>query len=155
MKTITSKLIFCIIFTLSIVKGSEPYFTYDILEPDRIGCAWIITHFLDTGAIIHYIPKDSTLANAEGFDIPSSRYRRYPRMSATKSIVYFNKVTDIRALRIAQLMDQIELGYWGAGKSKEAEELEMVLWETIRSDLELDSILIKSFHSLDSVSQVN
>jgi hypothetical protein len=141
-----------VLLTCAIVSVAGDFYTYPVLEPDRLGCMWMIARHVDTTAVFTLVPKDSVAPGKDPLDIPASTYRRYPRMSATMSVAHFNKIKDAHALRIGTLMNHIELGFWGAGKSDDAAKLEQALWEIVRTESDTAEAITKAFAVLDSVA---
>lgn len=130
---------------------SGDYYTTRILEPDRIGTAWIILKFVDTAAVFHFIERDSIIKGATPFDIPSAKYRRYPRYSATMSVIRIHKIKDSKALKLAEVIDEIELDFWGADKSEKARKFEADIMKIVEENKDLYLALEKAFEYIDAV----
>ncbi len=144
-------LIFTLIVTFIVPVYSGDYYTTKILEPDRIGTAWIISKFVDTAAVFLFVDRDSTVKDATPFDTPSARYRRYPRHSATMSVVRMHKIQDQKAHKLAEVIDEIELDFWGADKSEKARKFETEIMKIVEENKDLHQALKKAFEYIDAV----
>ena len=100
------------------------YYSDNLMEPDKIGTAWLIKRYVDTSAVFHFVPKDSTKDNAIPFDLPNSKYRRYPRMSASMSVIKFHNIKDPKAKQFALLMDEMLLDEMLAEEAMHAKKSE-------------------------------
>jgi len=139
-----------VILCFNFVKSGD-YYTTDLLEPDRISSAWIIKKFVDTSAVFHFTKRDSVISGGISFDIPSSRFRRYPKYSTAMSIVKFHKITDDRAIKLAELINEIELNNWGTQKSEQASKLNDDLLRLIEGNKDLHKVLREAFVYLENM----
>lgn len=143
-------LIASIIMVLITQAYPGDYYTTGILEPDRIGTAWMISKFVDTTAVFHFVERDSIIKGATPFDTPSARYRRYPRYSTTMSVVRIHKIKDQKALKLAKIIDEIELDFWGADKSEKARKVKADLMKIVEENKDLYLALERAFEYINA-----
>lgn len=136
-------IIFFCLFPLSLF--AKDYYSENLMEPDKIGTAWMFKYYVDQEANFIFVAKDSTVKGAIAFDLPKAKYRRYPRYSSCMSVIKFHNIKNERAMKLARLIDEIELDFWGAEKSAEARELELELLKIIEEEKDPQEILRKGF----------
>lgn len=141
--------IIIILFCLNGITLSKTYYTTNILEPDRIATAWILKHFVDTSASFVFMEKDSIPLDSMTFDLPSSKYRRYPQYSSTMSVIKFHKIKDYKAIKVAQIINEIELDFWAGQKSEKAKWLEKDIREIVEKSASTTDALKKAFVYID------
>jgi hypothetical protein len=142
---------FCVVCLMPLLVLSGDYYSNDIFEPDKVAFVWMIKKFVDKDARFYFLGKDSTKANATAFDLQSAKYRRYPKYSTTMSVVKIHKINDPKAIKLANLIDEIELDFWGSQKSEKAKNVERRLRSLFDNEKNADSVVVKSLKYLNSI----
>ena len=85
--------------------------TWQDVGVDRMGCAWLITRFVDPDAEFLFVVPDARdlPENAEPFDIPGTRLSHHQGHSSFHTIVLEYRLTDPTLLRIAQMIDEADV----------------------------------------------
>ena len=138
-------LLWCMVGKLT----ADDYYMDNILEPDRIATAWMIREYVDSSAVFHFVKKNSSIKGAISIDRPDSKYRRYPKCSATMRVVAIHKIKDQRALALAKAIDEIELDFWGAQMSPEAKKLKSDLMAIVEQSATLNEALDSTFRYIN------
>lgn len=85
--------------------------TWQDVGVDRMGCAWLITRFIDPDAEFLFVAAEARELpeNAEPFDIPGTRLSHHQGHSSFHTIALEYQLTDPALLRIAQMVDEADI----------------------------------------------
>lgn len=85
--------------------------TWEIVGIDRMGCAWLIRHFIDKDAEFMFIPAGQALLpeDAEGFDVPGVRLSHYRGHCTFHTMLREYQLTDPILQRIARIIDEADI----------------------------------------------
>ena len=85
--------------------------TWQNVGVDRMGCAWLITRFVDPDAEFLFVAAGARElpSDAEPFDIPGTRLSHHQGHSSFHTIVLEYRLTDPALLRIAQMVDEADV----------------------------------------------
>lgn len=130
---------------------SGEYYSNDIFEPDKIGFVWLMKNYVDTNARFYFVKCGETVKEAIPFDLPTAKYRRYATCSTSMYVVKTHRIADVKAVKLAQYIDEIELDRWSDRKSEKAKFIESSLRKIFETNSDVDSILEKSFLFISTV----
>ena len=84
--------------------------TWENIGVDRMACAWLIRHWIDTKAEFIFIPvgERPEPENGEPFDIPGERYAHHGGHCTFYALLKENKINDPILARIAQIVDEAD-----------------------------------------------
>jgi hypothetical protein len=83
--------------------------TWEHVGVDRIGCAWLIRHWVDPQAEFAFIPRGAALPqDAEPFDVPGVRYSHHQGHCSFHAILQHFKLDDPVLDRIARMIDEAD-----------------------------------------------
>jgi hypothetical protein len=85
--------------------------TWQDVGVDRMGCAWLITRFIDPDAEFLFVAAETRELprDAEPFDIPGTRLSHHQGHSSFHTIVLEYRLTDPALRRIAQMIDEADI----------------------------------------------
>ncbi len=85
--------------------------TWEKVGVDRMGCAWLIKRFIDTGAEFEFIPPDQKIlpGDAEPFDIPGVRLSHHRGHCSFHTIVREYQLKDSVLDAIARIVDEADI----------------------------------------------
>jgi hypothetical protein len=85
--------------------------TWENVGVDRIGCAWLIRHFVDLEAEFLFVAagQQPLPAGAEPFDIPGTRLSHHEGRSSFHTIVREYRLDNPILKRIAQIVDEADV----------------------------------------------
>ena len=92
---------------------AEMYSTWENMEIDKCASAWLIKRFVDKQAVFRFVPKGELITQGIPFDVPEAQIRRYHNLSAFEYIVKKYQLTDPAVKKIARIIHDIEINYWG------------------------------------------
>jgi hypothetical protein len=85
------------------------WITWENVGVDRMGCAWLIRHFIDPQAEFGFIPAGSPLPQGgEPFDIPGARFSHHQGHSTFHTLLREYKLNDPVLERIARIIDEAD-----------------------------------------------
>ncbi len=85
------------------------WITWENVGVDRIGCAWLIRHFIDPQAEFEFIPSDAPLPEGyQPFDIPGVRFSHHQGHSTFHTLLREHKLDDPILARIARMIDEAD-----------------------------------------------
>jgi hypothetical protein len=83
--------------------------TWEHVGVDRIGCAWLICHWVDPQAEFAFIPRGAALPkDVEPFDVPGVRYSHHQGHCSFHAILQHHKLDDPALDRIARMIDEAD-----------------------------------------------
>jgi hypothetical protein len=84
--------------------------TWKNIGVDRMGCIWLIRHWIDPKAEFTFIPVGEKLSSKDGepFDIPGERYSHHGGHCTFYALLEENKINDPILTRIAQIVDEAD-----------------------------------------------
>jgi hypothetical protein len=84
--------------------------TWKNIGVDRMGCIWLIRHWIDPKAEFTFIPvgEKSSSKDGEPFDIPGERYSHHGGHCTFYALLEENKINDPILTRIAQMVDEAD-----------------------------------------------
>lgn len=85
--------------------------TWENIGVDRMGCAWLISRYLDPTAEFLFVPAGASPLpqGAEPFDIPGTRLSHHRGHSSFHTIVREYGLDDPIVRRIAQMVDEADV----------------------------------------------
>lgn len=146
MKTLYIWLII-ICFPVYAIAGSDShiYTTWENMEIDKCSSAWLIKRFIDKNASFKFVPKGTLITEGIPFDVPEAEIRRYNNMSAFEYIIRKNKINDPALQKMAEIIHDIEINYWGKKKYEESQKINDAVQEIIRTSKTAEESLARSF----------
>ena len=110
----------CFLFTSPAAPSAQTpghvYSTWDNLEVDKCGSAWLIKRFVDTAAVFRLVPEGGPCPEGLSFDTPESKIRRTFNKTAFDGVIAHFDISDPAVARIADIIKDIELNLWGRKK---------------------------------------
>lgn len=94
------------------------------LGPDKWATAWLMARHAEPGAELVVVPQGHTLPEGVAFDVPSSPLRRERDHAAFQSVIDRYQLTDPALARMARIVRDIEVNYWGAPDTAESPAIE-------------------------------
>lgn len=94
------------------------------LGPDKWATAWLMARHAVPGAELKVVPQGQPLTAGIAFDVPTSPLRRERDHAAFQSVMNRYRLTDPALLRMAQIVRDIEVNYWGAPDAAESPAVE-------------------------------
>jgi hypothetical protein len=83
--------------------------TWEHVGVDRIGCAWLIRHWVDPQAEFAFIPRDAAIPqDAAPFDVPGVRFSHHQGHCSFHAILRHHKLDDPVLERIARMIDEAD-----------------------------------------------
>ncbi len=120
-----------ILATVSLLAGcSEPaqplrtVVTDYGLGPDKWATAWLMARHAEPDAKLVVVPQGSPLSAGVAFDVPTSALRRERDRAAFQSVIDHYRLTDPALVRMAQIVHDIEVNYWGQPENAESPAVE-------------------------------
>lgn len=105
-------------------QPTRPVVTDYGLGPDKWATAWLMARHAVPGAELKVVPQGQPLTAGIAFDVPSSPLRRQRDHAAFQSVMDHYRLTDLALLRMAQIVRDIEVNYWGAPDAAESPAVE-------------------------------
>lgn len=105
-------------------QPSQPVVTDYGLGPDKWATAWLMARHAVPGAELKVVPQGQPLTAGIAFDVPTSPLRRERDHAAFQSVMVRYRLTDPALLRMAQIVRDIEVNYWGAPDAAESPAVE-------------------------------
>lgn len=103
---------------------TQPVVTDYGLGPDKWATAWLMARHAVPGAELKVVPQGQPLTAGIAFDVPTSPLRRERDHAAFQSVMDHYRLTDPALLRMAQIVHDIEVNYWGAPDAAESPAVE-------------------------------
>lgn len=94
------------------------------LGPDKWATAWLMARHAEPGAELVVVPQGQALPKGVAFDVPSSPLRRERDHAAFQAVIDHYRLTDPALARMAQIVRDIEVNYWGAPDTAESPAIE-------------------------------
>jgi rhodanese-related sulfurtransferase len=94
------------------------------LGPDKWATAWLMARHAEPGAKLVVVPQGSPLPAGIAFDVPTSALRRERDHAAFQSVIEHYRLTDPALARMAQIVRDIEVNYWGQPDAAESPAVE-------------------------------
>ena len=94
------------------------------LGPDKWATAWLMARHAVPGAELKVVPQGQPLTAGIAFDVPTSRLRRERDHAAFQSVIDHYRLTDPAVARMAQIVRDIEVNYWGEPDAAESPAVE-------------------------------
>lgn len=83
--------------------------TWEHVGVDRMGCAWLIRHYIDPEAQFVFVPRGAALpTDAEPFDIPGVRFSHHGGHCSFHALVEHYRMNDPILQRIARIIDEAD-----------------------------------------------
>lgn len=105
-------------------QPTQPVVTDYGLGPDKWATAWLMARHAVPGAELKVVPQGQPLTAGIAFDVPTSPLRRERDHAAFQSVMDHYRLTDPALLRMAQIVRDIEVNYWGAPDVAESPAVE-------------------------------
>jgi rhodanese-related sulfurtransferase len=99
------------------------------LGPDKWATAWLMARHAVPGAELVVVPQGKPLTAGIAFDVPTSPLRRERDHAAFQAVVDHYKITDPDLARMAQIVRDIEVNYWGDPDAAESPAIESAFRE--------------------------
>jgi hypothetical protein len=145
-------LLLCIPFIISgQTAQTTVYSTWENMEIDKCASAWLIKRFADKNAVFKLFPKGALITEGIPFDTPEAEMRRYHNISTFEYIVKKYKINDIAVAKLAAIIHDIEINYWGAKKRKESDAINEVVKKIIKSSLTAQETLKRTLTYFDEL----
>lgn len=120
-----------LVLTLAVLSGcqapTQPKQTVATeygLGPDKWASAWLMARHAVPGAALTVVPQGKPLPAGIAFDISTSPLRRERDHAAFQSIIEHYRLTDPDLARMATIVRDIEVNYWGDPDAAESPEVE-------------------------------
>lgn len=94
------------------------------LGPDKWATAWLLTRVVDPEARLVVVASGQPLPSGTVFDVEGSPLRRQGDQAAFEVTVKQYGVTDPVVLRMQRIVHDMEINFWGAGRTPDAPLLE-------------------------------
>jgi rhodanese-related sulfurtransferase len=94
------------------------------LGPDKWASAWLMARRAVPGATLAVVPQGKPLPAGIAFDVPASPLRRERDHAAFQSIIEHYRLSDPDLARMATIVRDIEVNYWGDPDATESPEVE-------------------------------
>ena len=91
---------------------------------DKWATAWLMTRHAVPGAELTVVPQGKPLSAGIAFDVPTSPLRRERDHAAYQSVIDHYTLRDPDITRVAQIVHDIEVNYWGATGAPESPAVE-------------------------------
>jgi hypothetical protein len=130
---------------------AKVYSTWDTMEPDKCGSAWLIKRFVDQEATFEFYPKGELISSGIPFDTPEAELRRYHNMSTFESILRKYKLNDPVLIEMGKIFHDIEINFWGKKIRAESEGLQNTILKIEADYNDPNEILKKSFEYFDTL----
>ncbi len=97
-----------------VLAEQEPmvFSTWEGFEVDKCASIWLIKRFIDSAAIINFLPKGETINNGIPFDTPDAKLRRYYNMSTFEAMLMNYKLDDPKLVHMGKIIHDIEVNTW-------------------------------------------
>ncbi len=99
------------------------------LGPDKWASAWLMARHAVSGATLTVVSQGKPLPTGIAFDVPTSPLRRERDHAAFQSIIEHYRLTDPDLARMATIVRDIEVNYWGDPDAAESPEVEYAFRE--------------------------
>lgn len=99
------------------------------LGPDKWATAWLMARHAEPGAELVVVPQGQALPEGVAFDVPSSPLRRQRDHAAFQSVIQRYRLSDPALARMAGIVRDIEVNYWGAPDAVESPAIEQAFRE--------------------------
>lgn len=99
------------------------------LGPDKWASAWLMARHAVPGAQLVVVPQGKPVSAGIAFDVPTSPLRRERDRAAFQTVVDHYKLTDPDLARMAQIVRDIEVNYWGEPDATESPAIEIAFRE--------------------------
>lgn len=94
------------------------------LGPDKWATAWLMARHAVPGAKLTVVPQGAPLSAGIAFDVPTSPLRRERDHAAFQAVIEHYKLSDPSVIRMAQIVRDIEVNYWGSPDAAESPAVE-------------------------------
>lgn len=94
------------------------------LGPDKWATAWLMARHAVPGAKLTVVPQGAPLSTGIAFDVPTSPLRRKRDHAAFQAVIEHYKLSDPSVIRMAQIVRDIEVNYWGSPDAAESPAVE-------------------------------
>lgn len=91
---------------------------------DKWATAWLMARHAVPGAELAVVPQGKALSAGIAFDVPTSPLRRERDHAAFQSAIAHYTLRDPDIARVAQIVHDIEVNYWGAAVAPESPAVE-------------------------------
>lgn len=99
------------------------------LGPDKWASAWLMSRHAVPGAELVVVPQGTPVGAGIAFDVPTSPLRRERDHAAFQTVVDRYKLRDPDLARMAQIVRDIEVNYWGDPDAAESPAVEYAFRE--------------------------
>lgn len=99
------------------------------LGPDKWATAWLMARHAVPGAELVVVPQGKPVSAGIAFDVPASPLRRERDHAAFQAVVDHYKIADPDLARMAQIVRDIEVNYWGDPDAAESPAIESAFRE--------------------------
>jgi rhodanese-related sulfurtransferase len=99
------------------------------LGPDKWATAWLMARHAVPGAELVVVPQGKPASAGIVFDVPTSPLRRERDHAAFQTVVDHYKIADPDLARMAQIVRDIEVNYWGDPDAVESPAIESAFRE--------------------------
>lgn len=94
------------------------------LGPDKWATAWLMARHAVPGAELVVVPQGKPVSEGIAFDVPTSPLRRERDRASFQAVVDHYGLQDPDVARLAQIIHDIEVNYWGAADATESPAVE-------------------------------
>lgn len=99
------------------------------LGPDKWATAWLMARHAVPGATLRVVPQGQPATGGVAFDVPTSPLRRERDHAAFQTVLEHYRLTDPDLARLAQIVRDIEVNYWGVPDATESPMVESTFRE--------------------------
>jgi len=130
--------------------GNFPIFaTGSTLELDRCASAWLIKRYVEPQAVFRFYPDGELVETGTPFDTADSRLSRTHNRSTFEVIVDTYGISNEKVQKLAELVHDVEINYWGARKSQISRKVEMEVNALIAASADNQKCLQRCFRYFD------
>lgn len=115
------------------LKHQAIYSTWETMEIDKCASAWLLKRFVDQNAVFKFFPKGALIPEGIPFDVPEAQIRRYHNLSTFEYLLEKNSINDPALNRIALIIHDIEINFWGEKKMKNSEQIHLGFQKLIQT----------------------
>ena len=130
---------------------SHTYATWENMEIDKCGSAWLIKRFIDERASFKFYPQGTLITEGIPFDVPEAEIRRYHNIAAFEYLIKKYRLNDPALKKIGEIIHDIEINYWGKKVFEESQEINDAIQKIIDTSKTPEESLGRSLVFFDNL----
>lgn len=127
------------------------YATGTTMEIDRCASAWLIKRYVDKDAEFQFFAEGEFIKSGISFDTPDSELCRTHNRSTFENIMAKYDISDDRVKKIAKIVHDIEINFWGKKDQQSSNKIERELNKIINDSSNNNACLKNCFDYFDQV----